>query len=135
MDPKMPSPVGGGTNTSPFSLARLATRGGGASRPANPSPVQDNMHGGNSAAESPTSIGTSTHQSTPARTYPDTEWELMKKEIKYLYLEEDMTLQDVVTVLSNENGFHTKYVFVSIVCIFGPQGGMHSCRPDANPHG
>lgn len=129
----MPSPVGGGRNSSPFSLARLATQAGGASSSANPSPVRVNVHGGSSAAESPVSIGALAHQST--RTHLDTEWESMKKEIKYLYLDEDMPLQDVVSVLSKENGFHTKYVFVSIVCIFGPQRGMHSCRPAANPHG
>ncbi|KAK1853007.1 rolling pebbles-like protein [Colletotrichum chrysophilum] len=101
----MPSPVGGGRNSSPFSLARLATQAGGASSSANPSPVQVNVHGGSSAAESPVSIGALAHQST--RTHLDTEWESMKKEIKYLYLDEDMPLQDVVSVLSKENGFHT----------------------------
>ncbi|KAF4932505.1 Isopenicillin N epimerase component 1 [Colletotrichum fructicola] len=101
----MPSPVGGGRNSSPFSLARLATQAGGASSSANPSPVRVNVHGGSSAAESPVSIGALAHQST--RTHLDTEWESMKKEIKYLYLDEDMPLQDVVSVLSKENGFHT----------------------------
>lgn len=42
------------------------------------------------------------------RPHTDTEWELMKQEIKHLYIDRDLPLHDVVAILSKENGFHTK---------------------------
>lgn len=85
------------------SLSRVVKRLSGRLKSVNPGQTGSNE---DTTFRGFTSTETLTRQSP--RSYPETDWESMKKVIKYLYLDVDLTLEGVVDTLSKGNDFHTK---------------------------